>query len=80
VTTGTKQQSQSTTTLKESARERRGKKEKEECWGTNQNRYGVCERKNSISKSKINNNREATAKKFRKWKIAKVEEGRREAR
>ena len=80
MTTGNKQQSQSTTTLEESARERRGKKEKEECWGTNQNRYGVCKWKNTISKSEVNNNPEATAKQFRKWQIAEVEEGRREAR
>jgi len=43
VNTGTKQRSQSTTVLEESAgKRRREQKQKEECWGTNQNQYGVC--------------------------------------
>jgi len=39
----------------------------------------LCERKNSVSKPKINNNREARAKKVRKQKIEKIRE-RRETR
>jgi len=65
VNTGTKQQSQSTTTLEESARER-WRIKRNECSGTNQNQHGVCTSgKNTISKLEINNNLEARAKKVR---------------